>query len=279
MNSERVPPRIGDVSLLTHAEWRDLALAKELLENPGLAARLAGVLGSPIERGFKMLPANWTGTLNKTVRSALFRALDVAVGTLSRSPQTVSSQKWHKILVGASGGLGGAFGLAALPLELPLSTAIMLRSIADIARSEGHDLNDINTKLNCIEVFAFGGRDANLAASESAYWAARAALSQTVAEATSYIARRGMIERTAPAVARFIAAISSRFGVIVSEEIAAKAVPIVGAAGGAVINVLFMDHFQNIARGHFIVRRLEKLHGFDAIRAAYNSILIPDKPL
>ncbi|MDB6037422.1 MAG: hypothetical protein JWM99_1263 [Verrucomicrobiales bacterium] len=279
MSSEETPPKIVDVAALSNPEWRDLALAKELLENPGLAARFAAVLGSPIERGFKMLPANWTGTLNKAVRSALFRALDVAVGTLSRKPQSISSQRWHKILVGASGGLGGAFGLAALPLELPVSTTIMLRSIADIARSEGHDLNDINTKLNCLEVFAFGGRGSSIAATESAYWAARTALSQTVAEATSYIARRGMIERTAPAVARFIAAISSRFGVIVSEEIAAKAVPIVGAAGGAVINVLFMDHFQNIARGHFIVRRLEKVHGLDAIRAAYNSILIPDKTL
>jgi hypothetical protein len=279
MSSESTPPKIGEVALLTNQEWHDLALAKELLEHPGLAAQLANVLGSPIERGFKMLPANWTGTLNKAVRSALFRALDVAVGTLSRPPQNISSQKWHKIMVGASGGLGGAFGLAALPFELPISTTIMLRSIADIARSEGHDLNDINTKLNCLEVFAFGGRGSGVPASESAYWAARAALSQTVSEATIFIARRGMIERTAPAVARFIAAISSRFGVIVSEEIAAKAVPIVGAAGGAVINVLFMDHFQNIARGHFIVRRLEKLHGLNAIHAAYNSILIPDKAL
>jgi hypothetical protein len=279
MSSEHVPPKIDEVAVLSNAEWRDLALAKELLENPGLAARFADVLGSPIERGFKMLPDNWTGTLNKAVRSALFRALDVAVGSLARKPQSISSQKWHKILVGASGGLGGAFGLAALPLELPVSTTIMLRSIADIARSEGHNLNDINTKLNCLEVFAFGGRGKGVAASESAYWAARAALSQTVAEATSYIARRGMIERTAPAVARFISAISTRFGVIVSEEVAAKAVPIVGAAGGALINVLFMDHFQNIARGHFIVRRLEKSHGLDAIHAAYNSILIPTKDL
>jgi len=277
MSSDGIPPKIVPDALLSSAEWRDLGIAKELLENPGLAARFADMLGSPIERGFQMLPKNWTETLNKAVRVALFRALDVAVGTLSHRPQNLSSRKWHKIMVGASGGLGGAFGLAALPFELPISTTIMLRSIADIARSEGHDLNEINTKLNCLEVFAFGGRASGVAATESGYWAARAALSQAVAEATTYIARRGMIEKTAPAVARFIAAVSSRFGVIVSEEVAAKAVPIVGAAGGAVINVLFMDHFQNIARGHFIVRRLEKRYGLDAIHAAYNSILIPMK--
>jgi hypothetical protein len=35
--------------------------------------------------------------------------------------------------------VGGGFGLAALPVELPISTIIMLRSIGDIARSEGED--------------------------------------------------------------------------------------------------------------------------------------------
>jgi hypothetical protein len=46
-----------------------------------------------------------------------------------------ASQLLHKALATASGAAGGAFGLAALPFELPVSTIIMLRSIADIARS------------------------------------------------------------------------------------------------------------------------------------------------
>jgi hypothetical protein len=41
----------------------------------------------------------------------------------------------HKALAAASGAVGGGFGLAALPVELPISTIIMLRSIGDIARS------------------------------------------------------------------------------------------------------------------------------------------------
>jgi len=86
MSSAGIPPKIVPEAVLSSAEWRDLALAKEILENPGLAARFADMLGSPIERGFKMLPKNWTETLNKAVRAALFQALDVAVGTLSRRP-------------------------------------------------------------------------------------------------------------------------------------------------------------------------------------------------
>jgi hypothetical protein len=41
-----------------------------------------------------------------------------------------------------------------LPIELPVSTVIMLRSIADIARSEGEDLSDPR-RLPCVQVFAW----------------------------------------------------------------------------------------------------------------------------
>jgi len=54
--------------------------------------------------------------------------------------------------------------------------------------------------------------------------------------------------------------------------VAAQAVPIVGAAGGAGINLLFLDHFQETARGHFVVRRLERRYGKERVRSAYLEI-------
>jgi hypothetical protein len=33
-------------------------------------------------------------------------------------------------------------------------------------------------------------------------------------------------------------------------------------------NLLFIDHFQDVARGHFIVRRLERAYGAETVRAA-----------
>jgi hypothetical protein len=77
------------------------------------------------------------------------------------------------VLATASGAAGGTLGLAALPVELPVSTVIMLRSIADIARSEGEDLSDPEAALSCIEVFALGGRAGSADASESGYFAVR----------------------------------------------------------------------------------------------------------
>jgi hypothetical protein len=46
----------------------------------------------------------------------------------------------------------------------------------------------------------------------------------------------------------------------------------VGAVSGAVVNYAFIAHFQGIARGHFTVRRLERIYGIEAIRAEYERL-------
>ena len=51
-----------------------------------------------------------------------------------------------------------------------------------------------------------------------------------------------------------------------------QAIPLVGAAGGALINTIFIDHFQNMARGHFIIRRLERLYDNDLIKQEYDKL-------
>src|SRR5271165_7121718 len=101
---------------LAKPEIRDLELAKSLLENPGFAMRVANMIGSPIEKGMSMLPRGWHDVVNKASRSALLRALELAVATLGNKHRRRSKELFHKVLVGTSGGIGGAFGLAALPV-------------------------------------------------------------------------------------------------------------------------------------------------------------------
>jgi hypothetical protein len=38
------------------------------------------------------------------------------------------------------------------------------------------------------------------------------------------------------------------------------------------VNYAFIEHFQDVARGHFTVRRLERLYGKDKIRTEYDQI-------
>ncbi|HAV64643.1 MAG TPA: peptidase [Verrucomicrobiales bacterium] len=257
-------------------DYADLSYAKSLLENPGFAVRVASLLGAPIEKGFKLLPGNWSKTVHGAVHRALRAALRVALTSLRSKPRAGrASIGFHRVVTGLSGGIGGAFGFAALPVELPFSTTVMLRSIADIARHEGHDLRDPETRLACLEVFALGGRSHSDDAAENAYWAMRVVLSQAVSEAAAHVTQRGMLQETAPALVRLISLIGARFGVVVSEQIAAKAVPVIGAAAGSAINVLFTSHFQAMARGHFIVRRLEKTYGPNIVREVYAQIALP----
>jgi hypothetical protein len=105
---------------------------------------------------------------------------------------------------------------------------------------------------------------------ESAYYATRTALAQVTREAVSYITQKGMAKESAPALLSFIGRIASRFGLEVSEKLAAELVPIVGAVGGLTLNLLFTQHFQSIAEGHFVIRRLERKYGAEAVRRDYD---------
>jgi hypothetical protein len=247
-----------------------LKYARSLLENPGFAAKLTNVIGMPFEKAFDYLPEKWSHAIQDITQKSLRYALDVAVKTIGKSEKKASRDTLHKFLVAASGGIGGAFGLPALSVELPATTIIMFRSIADIARSEGENVQLIETKLACLEVFALGGNPERDDSSESGYFAVKTLLSKQVSEAAKYFAEKGITKEGAPILVRFIATISSRFGVAVSQKVAASAVPVVGAAGGALINSIFIDHFQNMARGHFIICGLERKYGVEVIMYFYN---------
>ncbi len=249
-----------------------LRYAKVLLENPGLAAKITGLIGMPVEKAIAMLPERWSDIVHQATRKSLDTALHLAITTLDDKPNVRARERLHRLAVAATGAGGGAFGLVGLPIELPISTTIILRSIADIARSEGELLQTPHAKMACLEVFALGGRSAADDASESSYFVVRAALARSIAEAAQFITQRGLVEEGAPVLLRLLAQIASRFGANVSQKIAAQAVPVVGAAGGAVVNVLFIDHFQDMARGHFIVRRLERAYSPDLIRAEYERV-------
>ena len=259
---------------LSKAEIQDLKRAKLLLENPGLAAKIASYVGSPVEKGMKLLPAKWQKSVHAATEAALMKALEVAVRTLGeKRGRGKSSDVMHRWAAAASGAAGGAFGIAALGIELPVSTTLILRSIADIAAAEGENPQHLETKLACLTVFALGsGRDDRDDATESGYFAARSALATAVTEAAKHLAQKGLGKGSAPALVRFIALIASRFGVVVSQKTAAQLIPVLGAAGGALINTVFIGHYQDMARGHFIVRRLEKIHGEQPVRLAYERL-------
>ncbi|HRO58315.1 MAG TPA: EcsC family protein [Burkholderiaceae bacterium] len=257
---------------MNESDIAQLRTAKALLERPSLAARVSSFVGAPIEKGLEMLPERWKPAVDDTVRRSIEMSLELALRTLDVGRAGSAANRLHKLAAGASGAVGGAFGLPALAFELPLSTTIIMRSIADIARGEGEDLASTEARLQCVQVLALGGASKHDDAAETGYFAARAAMAKAVSEAVAHLARHGLAQQGAPALVRLVAQVASRFSVVVSEKAAAQAVPVVGALGGALINTVFIDHFQDVGRGHFTVRRFERLYGPQPVRRLYETL-------
>lgn len=253
------------------ADLAALDAAVRRLENPSLAGRLAALAGKPVGLVQRALPTAASTAVANVAKNALERALYVALFSL-RNRRLVGGRKLHSGLACTSGAIGGAFGLAALAVELPVSTTIMLRSIAAIAHEEGEDLADPRTGLACLEVFALGSPPADEKGMQADYFAIRAMLARGLAEVADFALDKGAIREGVPFLVRFMSQVVGRFGVVVSQKMAAQALAVLGALGGAAVNLAFTEHFQDVARAHFTVRRLERVYGIDVVRAEYDRL-------
>jgi hypothetical protein len=84
-----------------------------------------------------------------------------------------------------------------------------------------------------------------------------------------YVASQGVGSASAPALVRLVSAVAARFGVVVTQKAMAQAIPVIGAVGGGLVNTMFISHFQDMARGHFAIRGLERKYGNDVVKHAY----------
>lgn len=253
--------------------------AVQCLESTNFATRLSRLIGMPIEKAMAVLPGHWSTVVTRITKSALEKSLDGALYSLSAAGGKPSN-RMHRFLAGASGALGGSFGIAALAVELPISATIMLRSIADIARSVGEDINELDTKMACMAVFALsGGGSGDKESADTSYYAVRSFLTKALGDAGSHIATHGLAKEGAPPLVKLLTAVSTRFSVPVSEKLAAQSIPAIGLVSGASVNLLFIDHYQKMARAHFTVRRLERIYGSDDIKRTYFEIVGSNRAL
>jgi len=254
-------------AILSPVHRQALRTAFVMLERPDFAGRIGDLAGKPV-RGALMMSPRLETRLTRTVEAALQRALEVAVRSLD--PRTGRGGASFT-LAGAGGAVSGFFGAGALALELPVTTILILRAIAEIASRHGEDLSQLETRMECVSVLGLGAR-ARHEGPDVGYFAARAALNRLVADASSALVQRGAAAASAPAINALAAAVAPRFGVIVSERAAASALPALGALGGATLNLLFMRHFQRAAHAHFTIRRLERRYGQKVVQAYYGGL-------
>jgi hypothetical protein len=251
---------------------RCLETAYRHLEYPSFAAHLANAIGMPVEQGLKLMPPHWYRRMHRPIEAAVGSLLEYAIGRIGRNRALLRPERFYRYVGVGAGALGGLLGGPALVLELPFTTLVILTAIAEIARDEGEDLARMDTRLACLEVFALGGRSGGDDAADTGYYGLRLTLEMSVAQASRHVVEHGLSRNGAPAINRLILAVSERFGLVLSEKAAAELVPVVGALGGAVVNDLFIRHFQDMARSHFALRRLERKFGRDFIEAEYEKL-------
>jgi hypothetical protein len=259
--------------------------ATRLVNSRGIAVRLTarlsrnvtGVSGRVSAVGHRAFGPSWDGMetrIQAAVERVLWRAHDVATFGVGRPGRRDPSIWTHRLSASLSGALSGFVGLPGLLLDIPVTTGLMLRSIAEIARDHGEDIGSADGKRACLEVLAqtdvppdvsragvLGADQAQTDPSqgedeaEIGYWSARAGLSHlTIA----------MLIRTA----------ASRFGVTLSEKLLAQSIPVAGAAAGAGLNWVFMRYYQERARVHFTIRDVERRSGDPAgVRACFDRLV------
>ena len=260
---------------MTEEDLQTLRDAYQRLENPSLAIRMSSAVGMPVEAVTRELakkaPAALVDVVTNSTHTAIEYVLQHSMRSFTSSEQVAAKPRLHTVAAATTGAFAGFFGLETLVIELPLTTGIMFRSIADIARAEGESPTDPETIVNCMQVFAMGSRltDADDAA-ETSYYGVRLALSKAATDALKYVVAQGVSNTNAPALVRLIAVIAQRFGVVVTQKAMAQTIPVIGAIGGGLINTVFISHFQDMARAHFAIRRLERTYDAEVVANAYS---------
>ncbi len=294
MDSDLSLPRTNSATAVIDVADRDfIAAAVRKLERPGRLVEFLNTMGKPAEAIIRGLPAWASSRIERAMQRALLDAVGWAAKTLDSSMHadersvsmlsnvvTRSRGAMHVTAAAILGGFGGAFGIAALPLELPVTTLVILRSIASIARDFDADLDDPATRLECVSVLSLGGPSPSDDAMESSYLTSRLSLALLIRDAGRFIAGKSTLQLgealargAAPEVTRLIGAIAGRFGYLALDLAYAEMVPIVGAVGGAALNGYFANFFNQIAFYHFGLRRLERTYGEEAVQRVYREDL------
>lgn len=257
---------------LSNAEMVEFRWAYKNLEHPSLAARLSNLLAEPIEEVVSLLPVTWRTRMDKVIKANSYRTVKLAIFSMNLSDKVRPQNRLHKLLAMGTGAAGGFFGPLALLAELPVTTTLILRSIANIARTQGEDMNDQDTRMACVQVFALGARTRDDESADTGYYALRTIL--------GFHFERDILEYAAhasgphiPAFIDFTRAVAARFGILISDAAAVRMIPVAGAVSGSVLNLIFMKHFQDVASGHFIVRRLERKYGSEFIQVEYEKLM------
>ncbi|WP_299943841.1 EcsC family protein [uncultured Ruegeria sp.] len=201
----------------------------------GTGVTLLNKLGGSAESLLDQLPEPVRLGLTGATEQALWLAMHAAEG----SRRAVPDQKpWiNTALATAMGAAGGLGGVSTALVELPASTAMILRAIQGAAAREGFDPTAENVKFDSIRVLSAAGPLEKDDGADLGFFSMRLTL-------------------TGPAMQRMISMVAPRLSVVLGQKLAAQSVPLLGALAGGGTNFIYTRYYQQIAHVHFGLRRL-----------------------
>ncbi|NOC46476.1 MULTISPECIES: EcsC family protein [unclassified Ruegeria] len=201
----------------------------------GVGVKLLNKLGGSAESLLEQLPEPVRNGLTGATEQALWLAMHAAEGSRRAVPD---QQPWvNTALTTAMGAAGGLGGVSTALMELPATTAMLLRAIQGAAAREGFDPSAENVKFDCVRVLSAAGPLSHDDGADLGFFSVRLTL-------------------TGPAMQRLIAAVAPRFSIVLGQKLAAQSVPVLGALAGGGTNYVYTRYYQQIARVHFGLRRL-----------------------
>ncbi|MES0864658.1 EcsC family protein [Ruegeria sp. SCPT10] len=210
-------------------------LAQHYRTAGGAGVRLLNALGGSAESLIDQLPEPVRQGLTGATESALWLAIQAAQGSRRAVPD---QEPWvNTAVTTAMGAAGGIGGLSTSLVELPATTAMLLRSIQGAAAREGFDPAEENVKFDCVRVLSAAGPLSYDDGADLGFFSVRLTL-------------------TGPAMQRLIAAVAPRLSIVLGQKLAAQSVPVLGALAGGGTNYIYTRYYQQIAHVHFGLRRL-----------------------
>ncbi|MDE8345719.1 MAG: EcsC family protein [Acidocella sp.] len=249
----------GAHDLLTQAEQDQLWRAAILMaDSRTVVMRLTAIFGRRIEdlrqrvnrAGDRVGGPAWgevTRRVQDAVEDTLWSSFGVASFGLNILPGTRGmgpsrGNMGHRVASAASGVASGFIGLPGILFDIPFTTTTILRSIAQIARDAGEDLDVEDTRRACLQILAYGGPSLDDDETETGYWATRIGTNHLTIEV-------------------LMKAAAARFGIVLSEKFLAQAVPLAGAVTGGALNYAFTRYYQDMAQVSFTLRALDRRTG------------------
>lgn len=210
-------------------------LAARYRKAGGIGIQMLGAVGGRAEGLLDKLPTGMRDRLG----DATAYALALAMRGAQKSRGAVKDQQpWVNTAVATAMGAAGGFGgLPSAMVELPATTAVLMRAIQGVAAQHGFNPDEESVQFDCVRVFAAAGPLSHDDGGDLAFFTLRLTL-------------------TGGAMQKLIAAVAPKLAVALGHKLAAQAVPVLGALAGASANYVYTRYYQEIAHVHFGMRRL-----------------------